>query len=80
MCPLINDIVPTISYNAVMTLGRLAGHDEHVAQLILKKDVLPWLIRNFRKQNVGKKSFYSFYTQIKKNFEYFQFNIINNNY
>ncbi|XP_043470040.1 sperm-associated antigen 6-like isoform X2 [Leptopilina heterotoma] len=34
-----------------MTLGRLAGHDEHVAQLILKKDVLPWLMRNFRKQN-----------------------------
>ncbi|XP_051173765.1 sperm-associated antigen 6-like isoform X5 [Leptopilina boulardi] len=49
--PLINDIVPTISQTALMTLGRLAGHDERIAQLILKKDVLSCIVKNFKKQN-----------------------------
>ncbi|XP_051173762.1 sperm-associated antigen 6-like isoform X3 [Leptopilina boulardi] len=34
-----------------MTLGRLAGHDERIAQLILKKDVLSCIVKNFKKQN-----------------------------
>lgn len=54
VCPLINDIVPTIRQTAVITLGRLASHDIKIAQAILRKDVVPCIIKNVEKQNVRK--------------------------
>ncbi|XP_033211531.1 sperm-associated antigen 6-like [Belonocnema kinseyi] len=51
VCPLINDIVPTIRQTAVITLGRLASHDIKIAQAILRKDVVPCILKNLEKQN-----------------------------
>ena len=52
VCPLINDMVPTIRQTAVITLGRLASHNIKIAQAILRKDILPCIIKNVEKQNV----------------------------
>ena len=65
VCPLISDIVPTIRQTALMTLGRLASFDVKIAQAILRKDVLPCILKRVEKENVQEKMFEYKYINIK---------------
>nr|CAD7429131.1 unnamed protein product [Timema monikensis] len=48
--PLLSDVVPSVQHTAAVALGRLANHDEGMAQAVVHKDVLPQLLRSIDKQ------------------------------
>lgn len=50
--PLLSDPVPSIQHMAAIGLGKLANCDARIAQAIVRKDILPELLRNIDKQNV----------------------------
>ncbi|XP_012251743.2 sperm-associated antigen 6-like [Athalia rosae] len=49
--PLLSDIVPSIQQTSAVALGRLANHNDRVAQAIIRRDILPQLLRNIDKQS-----------------------------
>ncbi|XP_046617131.1 sperm-associated antigen 6-like isoform X1 [Neodiprion virginianus] len=49
--PLLSDVVPSIQQTAAIALGRLANHDDRVAQAVIRRDIMPQLLRNIDKQN-----------------------------
>ena len=50
--PLLWDIIPSIQQLTAIALGRLANHDIKIAQNILKKNILPQLLKKIDKQTV----------------------------
>ncbi|CAG2063556.1 unnamed protein product, partial [Timema podura] len=48
--PLLSDVVPSVQHTAAIALGRLANHDERMAQAVVHKDVLPQLLCSINKQ------------------------------
>nr|CAD7266415.1 unnamed protein product [Timema shepardi] len=48
--PLLSDVVPSVQHTAAVALGRLANHDEAMAQAVVHKNVLPQLLRSIDKQ------------------------------
>lgn len=53
LCPLLWDIVPSIQQLTAIALGRLANHDIKIAQTIMKRNILPQLLKKINQQNVG---------------------------
>ncbi|XP_031833082.1 sperm-associated antigen 6 isoform X3 [Nomia melanderi] len=49
--PLLTDPVPSIQHMAAIALGKIANNDCRLAQAIIKKDILPQLLKNISKQN-----------------------------
>ncbi|KAJ8679410.1 hypothetical protein QAD02_015197 [Eretmocerus hayati] len=50
LCPLLQDVVPSIQQLTAIALGRLANHDVRIAQTILKRNILSQLLKNIDKQ------------------------------
>ncbi|XP_076627734.1 sperm-associated antigen 6 [Colletes latitarsis] len=51
LCPLLTDLVPSIRYMAAVALGKIANNNYRLAQTIIRKDILPQLLKNIDKQN-----------------------------
>ncbi|XP_076390410.1 uncharacterized protein LOC100883620 isoform X1 [Megachile rotundata] len=51
LCPLLTDHVPSIQHMAAVALGKLANNSHRLAQAIIRKDILPQLLKNIDKQN-----------------------------
>ncbi|XP_076014376.1 sperm-associated antigen 6 [Genypterus blacodes] len=49
--PLLLDSVPTIQQTAALALGRLADHSDHLAEAVVKGDILPQLVHSLSAQN-----------------------------
>ncbi|XP_033336112.1 sperm-associated antigen 6 [Megalopta genalis] len=49
--PLLTDPVPSIQHMAAIALGKLANNDIRLAEAIIRKDILPQLLKNIAKQN-----------------------------
>ncbi|XP_043279064.1 sperm-associated antigen 6-like [Venturia canescens] len=49
--PLLSDVVPSIQQMSAIALGRLANHDDKIAQAVVRRDVVPQLLKNIDKQN-----------------------------
>ena len=49
--PLLADHVPSIQHMAAVALGKLANNNHRIAQTIIRKDMLPQLLKNIDKQN-----------------------------
>ncbi|XP_048826962.1 sperm-associated antigen 6 [Brienomyrus brachyistius] len=49
--PLLLDVVPTIQQTAALALGRLANHNDDLAEAVVKGDVLPQLVYSLAEQN-----------------------------
>ena len=50
--PLLTDAVPSIQHMAAIALGKIANHDHRLAEALIRKDILPQLLKNIDKQNV----------------------------
>lgn len=50
--PLLMDSVPTIQQTAAVALGRLANHNDDLAEAVVKGDILPQLVYSLAEQNV----------------------------
>lgn len=55
LCPLLWDVVPSIQQLTVIALGRLANHNSKIAEIILKKNIMPHLLKKVDKQSVRLK-------------------------
>ena len=58
--PLLSDGVPSIQQTAAIALGRLANHEERIAQAIVRRDIMTQLLNNIMndtKQNVRYLAF-----------------------
>ncbi|XP_014674641.1 PREDICTED: sperm-associated antigen 6-like isoform X2 [Priapulus caudatus] len=53
--PLLLDVVPTVQHTAALALGRLAVHNDALAEAIVKADILPQLVHSLVKQNIYYK-------------------------
>lgn len=51
--PLMLDVVPSIQQTAALALGRLAEHNDDLAEAMVTEDILPELIRSLGEQNVS---------------------------
>ena len=51
--PLLLDVVPTIQQTAALALGRLANHNDDLAEAVVKGDILPQLVYSLAEQNVS---------------------------
>lgn len=51
--PLLLDTVPNIQQQAALALSRLAGHNDDLAEAVVKGDILPQLVYSLSEQNVG---------------------------
>ncbi|XP_067213594.1 sperm-associated antigen 6-like [Linepithema humile] len=49
--PLLADSVPSIQHMAAIALGKLANHNSRLAYVVVRKDILPQLLKNIDKQN-----------------------------
>ncbi|XP_002164433.1 sperm-associated antigen 6 isoform X1 [Hydra vulgaris] len=49
--PLLLDVVPSIQQTAALALGRLANHNDDLAEAIVKGDILPQLVCSLAEQN-----------------------------
>ncbi|XP_076234935.1 sperm-associated antigen 6 [Calliopsis andreniformis] len=49
--PLLTDLVPSIQHMAAIAIGKIANNDHRLAQAIIRKDILPQLLKNIDKQN-----------------------------
>ncbi|KZC11851.1 PREDICTED: sperm-associated antigen 6 [Dufourea novaeangliae] len=49
--PLLTDLVPSIQHMAAIALGKIANNDHRLAEAIIRKDILPQLLKNIGKQN-----------------------------
>lgn len=49
--PLLLDVVPTIQQTAALALGRLANHNDDLAEAVVKGDILPQLVYSLAEQN-----------------------------
>lgn len=52
MRPLLLDIVPTVQQTAALALGKLANHNDDLAEAVVKGDILPQLVYSLAEQNV----------------------------
>lgn len=52
--PMLMDAVPTIQQTAAVALGRLANHNDDLAEAVVKGDILPQLVYSLAEQNVSK--------------------------
>lgn len=50
--PLLLDIVPTVQQTAALALGKLANHNDDLAEAVVKGDILPQLVYSLAEQNV----------------------------
>lgn len=53
--PLLLDIVPTVQQTAALALGKLANHNDDLAEAVVKGDILPQLVYSLAEQNVNPK-------------------------
>ncbi|KAL5503606.1 hypothetical protein EMCRGX_G010579 [Ephydatia muelleri] len=49
--PMLMDAVPTIQQTAAVALGRLANHNDDLAEAVVKGDILPQLVYSLAEQN-----------------------------
>ncbi|XP_065912613.1 sperm-associated antigen 6-like [Dysidea avara] len=49
--PLLLDIVPTVQQTAALALGKLANHNDDLAEAVVKGDILPQLVYSLAEQN-----------------------------
>ena len=54
--PLLLDIVPTVQQTAALALGKLANHNDDLAEAVVKGDILPQLVYSLAEQNVNPKN------------------------
>ena len=54
--PLLLDIVPTVQQTAALALGKLANHNDDLAEAVVKGDILPQLVYSLAEQNVTFKN------------------------
>lgn len=50
--PLLLDAVSNIQQTAAVALGRLANHNDDLAEAVVKGDILPQLVYSLAEQNV----------------------------
>ena len=50
--PLLLDVVPSVSQTACIAIGRMAEKSHHIAEEIVKLDILPDIVEPIEKQNV----------------------------
>lgn len=51
--PLMLDVVPSIQQTAALALGRLADHNDDLAEALVKEDILPQLVHSLAEKNVS---------------------------
>ena len=56
--PLLLDIVPTVQQTAALALGKLANHNDDLAEAVVKGDILPQLVYSLAEQNVNLKNIF----------------------
>ncbi|XP_012283580.1 sperm-associated antigen 6, partial [Orussus abietinus] len=49
--PLLSDVMPSVQHTAAVALGRLANHDSKMAQAVIRRNVIPKLLKGIEKQN-----------------------------
>lgn len=49
--PLLLDSIPSVQHNAAQALGRLANHNEELAEAVVSADILPQLVYSLSEQN-----------------------------
>eukprot|EP01112_Ceratiomyxa_fruticulosa_P008062 TRINITY_DN208_c1_g1_i4.p1 TRINITY_DN208_c1_g1~~TRINITY_DN208_c1_g1_i4.p1 ORF type:complete len:510 (-),score=125.77 TRINITY_DN208_c1_g1_i4:127-1656(-) len=49
--PLLLDTIPSVQHNAAQALGRLANHNEELAEAVVAADILPQLVYSLSEQN-----------------------------
>jgi hypothetical protein len=52
--PLLLDVVPSVQQTAALALGRLANYSDHLAESVVRGDILPQLVYSLAEQNVNK--------------------------
>ena len=50
--PLLLDVVPSVQQTAALALGRLANYSDHLAEAVVRGDILPQLVYSLAEQNV----------------------------
>lgn len=50
--PLLLDVVPSVQQTAALALGRLANYSDHLAESVVRGDILPQLVYSLAEQNV----------------------------
>lgn len=65
--PLLLDVVPSVQQTAALALGRLANYSDHLAEAVVRGDILPQLVYSLAEQNV------IFNVSIFKNLPFFFF-------
>lgn len=55
--PLLLDVVPSVQQTAALALGRLANYSDHLAEAVVRGDILPQLVYSLAEQNVNLRSF-----------------------
>ncbi|CAF3888796.1 unnamed protein product, partial [Rotaria sp. Silwood1] len=58
--PLLLDVVPSVQQTAALALGRLANYSDHLAESVVRGDILPQLVYSLAEQNVLKIKQHSF--------------------
>lgn len=51
--PLLLDVVPSVQQTAALALGRLANYSDHLAESVVRGDILPQLVYSLAEQNVS---------------------------
>ena len=52
--PLLLDVVPSVQQTAALALGRLANYSDHLAESVVRGDILPQLVYSLAEQNVKR--------------------------
>lgn len=52
--PLLLDVVPSVQQTAALALGRLANYSDHLAESVVRGDILPQLVYSLAEQNVRR--------------------------
>ena len=52
--PLLLDNVPSIQQSSALALGRLANHNDELAEAVVSGDILPQLVYSLAEQNVSR--------------------------
>lgn len=55
--PLLLDVVPSVQQTAALALGRLANYSDHLAEAVVRGDILPQLVYSLAEQNVRSHLF-----------------------
>lgn len=50
--PLLLDVVPSVQQTAALALGRLANYSDHLAEAVVRGEILPQLVYSLAEQNV----------------------------